>query len=90
VYLAPDAAAKAGQDRGLMIIAVEEGSPAAAAGLLQGDTLVGLDGRPVGGMREFFAALQGVEVGSEHILRVVRAGELTDVKVTVGERATEK
>jgi hypothetical protein len=41
-------------------------------------------------MREFFAALQGVEVGSEHILRVVRAGELTDVKVTVGERATEK
>jgi len=86
VFLDPDAAKQAGQDRGLMVIGVEANSPAARAGVLQGDTLVGIDGEAVAGMRQLFRALQGVEVDSEHTLRIVRAGAVTDVKVTVGER----
>ena len=86
VFLDADAATAAGQDRGLMVIGVETGSPAARAGLLQGDTLVGMDGQPVAGMRQLFRALQEIEVDTEHTLRVVRAGAITDIKVTVGER----
>ncbi|MEA2646041.1 MAG: hypothetical protein QOE92_1124 [Chloroflexota bacterium] len=86
VYLPDDVRSKVGQDTGLMVINVEAGSPAAGAGVMQGDTLVGIDDTPVTGMRELFSALRGVEVGSEHTLKVVRAGAATDVKVKVGER----
>ncbi|MGI8609950.1 MAG: S1C family serine protease [Candidatus Dormibacteria bacterium] len=87
VFLAPEAAQKAGQDRGLMVIGVEEGSPAAAGGLLQGDILVGIDGQTVAGMRHLFRSLQGIEVDTEHKLRVVRGGEIKELGVKVGERA---
>ena len=87
VFLSPEAAQKAGQDRGLMVIGVEEGSPAASAGLLQGDILVGIDGDAVAGMRHLFRSLQQIEVDTEHTLKVVRGGEVRELKVTVGEKA---
>src|SRR5207244_5225885 len=36
-----------GQERGLLVVQVAEGGPAANAGFLQGDILVRLDGAPV-------------------------------------------
>ncbi|HEY8739351.1 MAG TPA: S1C family serine protease [Candidatus Dormibacteraeota bacterium] len=87
VFLSAEAAAKAGQDRGLMVIGVEAGSPAARAGLLQGDTLVGIGEQSVAGMRDLFRALQALEIDAEQTLRVVRAGEVTAIKVKIGERA---
>jgi len=86
VLLDPEAARLAGQDRGLMVIGVESDSPASRAGVLQGDTLVAIDADAVAGMRQLFGALQSVEVDSEHTLRIVRAGAVMDLKVTVGER----
>jgi S1-C subfamily serine protease len=86
VLLSPEAAAKAGQDRGLMVISVETESPAGKAGVMQGDTLVGIGGVAVAGMRDLFRALQGLEVDAKSSLRFVRAGAVTDVEVTVGER----
>ena len=86
VLLDAEAAKQAGQDRGLMVIGVEADSPAARAGVLQGDTLVAIDAGAVAGMRQLFSALQAMEVDSEHTLRIVRAGAVVDVKVTVGER----
>ena len=87
VFLAPEASQKAGLDRGLMVIGVEEGSPAAAAGLLQGDILVGIDGDAIAGMRDLFRSLQGIEVDTAHALKVVRGGEIKELTVTVGEKA---
>lgn len=89
VYLPDDLRGKVGQDTGLMVISVETGSPAATAGVLQGDTLVGIDEAGVTGMRELFSALRGIEVGSEHSLKLVRAGTLTEAKVKVGERESQ-
>ena len=86
VFLAPEAAEKAGQDRGLMVIGVEAESPAAGAGLLQGDILVGIDGDAIAGMRDLFRSLQGIEVDTAHALKVVRGGEIKELTVTVGER----
>jgi S1-C subfamily serine protease len=87
VYLAPETAAKAGQAYGLMVIAVEADSPAARGGILQGDTLVDIGAHAVSGMRDLFRALQGLEVDSEQTIKLVRAGELKELKITVGERA---
>lgn len=86
VHLTPEAAAKAGQEYGLMVIAVEADSPAGRGGILQGDTLVGIGAQVVSGMRDLFGALKRLEVDSEQTIKVVRAGEVKELKVTVGER----
>jgi S1-C subfamily serine protease len=86
IYLSDDVREKTGYASGLMVISIEAGSPAAAAGVVQGDTLVGIGGIAVAGMRDLFRALQGLEVGSKQKLQVVRSGELHDLEVTVGER----
>ena len=89
VYLAEEVREAAGQASGLMVISIEAGSPAAEAGLLQGDTLVGIGGESVAGMSDLYRALRGLQVGSKQTLQVVRAGEVKSLEVTVGERAEE-
>jgi S1-C subfamily serine protease len=86
VYLPDEVRGKVGQDSGVMVISVEAGSPAASAGVLQGDTLVGIDDVQVTGMRSLFTVLRTVEVGSAVTLKLVRAGDIKEVKVNVGER----
>jgi S1-C subfamily serine protease len=71
------------QRRGLMIIAVEENSPAANAGLVLGDTLVHFDGHAV----EHPAALaSSLTVGQTVSVKILRGGQLQDMNVTIGER----
>ncbi len=86
VYLPDELREKVGQDSGIMVISVEPGSPAAQAGVLQGDTLVGIDGAAITGMRSLFATLRNAKVGSTITLKLVRAGDVKEVKVNVGER----
>jgi S1-C subfamily serine protease len=86
VYLDEKAKAASGQDSGLMVISVETGSPAAAAGLSQGDVIVSLGGHTTARMRDLYVALRKVDAGSDQAARVVRAGDVKDIKVTLGER----
>src|SRR5437870_7701874 len=75
-----------GQESGLLVVTVDAGGPAAKAGLMQGDTLVRVDGDPVRQLDELFGKLRAFDIGSTHRLGVVRAGELKDVSLAVGER----
>ena len=69
-------------------VTVETDGPAHRAGLLQGDTLVTVDGDPLWGRLDGAVRYLGaVEVDSAHRFGVVRAGELTEVAVTLGEVA---
>jgi serine protease DegQ len=86
VRLADGVSAKAGQESGLLVIAVEADGPAGQAGVLQGDTVVAIDGSPVRALDDLFALIRGLEVGSDHALTVLRAGDLKALTVTVGER----
>src|SRR2546428_3479903 len=86
VRLSERLAQQLGQDSGLLVVTVEAGGPAQTAGLLQGDTIVTLDGDPLRHLDELFGKLGTLEVGSAHRLGVVRAGERKDVAITVGER----
>jgi len=86
VRLSEALASQVGQETGLLVVTVEPGGPAQKAGLLQGDTIVTVDGDPVRHLDELFGKLGALEVGSAHRLGVVRAGERKDVAITVGER----
>lgn len=88
VRLSEALAKQRGQESGLLVVTVEAGGPAQKAGLLQGDTIVTIDGDPVRHLDELFRKLGAFEVGSAHRLGVVRAGELQDVAITVGERSS--
>jgi S1-C subfamily serine protease len=76
-----------GQETGLLIASVEPDSPADKAGLLLGDTLVGLDGQTVRHMDDLAGVLTGDRVGTAVPAKIVRGGQVQEVKVTIGERA---
>ena len=72
---------------GAIVVAVEPASPAERAGLLIGDVLVALDNAAVTDVEDIHGLLGPERVGAKASLRVIRAGGLMDVAVTVGERA---
>jgi S1-C subfamily serine protease len=74
------------QNGGLIIIAVENDSPAAKGGLLIGDILLSIEGTAVGDTNDVQAILGPDRVGKPVAVRVVRGGADTTVNVTVGER----
>ncbi|MFL5734125.1 MAG: S1C family serine protease [Chloroflexia bacterium] len=74
------------QETGLLLMKVENDSPAAKGGLMLGDILVALDGQPVHDADDLQALLAGDRVGKEIPADVIRGGKLETLKVTVGQR----
>ena len=74
------------QRGGLLVVGVEDGSPAGRGGLIVGDILATLDGQPVEDTDDLLVLLAGDRVGRSVPVKVVRGGELTEVEITVGER----
>ncbi len=78
-------ATQLGQESGLLLGSVETDSPAERGGLFMGDTIVALDGQPVRHLDDLLALLSGDRVGQAVPVRVVRGGQIVDVRVTIGE-----
>lgn len=76
----------AGQPVGLLVMGVQPESAADAAGILIGDVLVALDGEALGDLGQLQALLGEDKVGREVAVRLVRAGQVQDLRVTVGAR----
>jgi len=74
------------QATGLLLVGIEDNSPASAGGLMIGDILVGLSGQTVSDPDELLSKLSGSQVGSAVLVEILRGGQLTNVTVTVGER----
>jgi S1-C subfamily serine protease len=74
------------QETGLLLVSVEADSPAAKSGLVMGDTIVTFDGEAVRHMDDLQALLGGDRVGKAFPMRIVRGGDLREIKVTVGAR----
>lgn len=79
-------AAEVGQETGLLLSAVEAGSPAEASGLYVGDIVVALDGQATRQLDELLALLNGDRVGTSVPMHIVRAGKLQQIEVTIGEK----
>ena len=74
------------QRGGLLVVGVEDGSPAGRGGIIIGDILATLDGQPVEDTEDLLVLLTDERVGREAQVQVVRGGELQTLQVTVGER----
>jgi S1-C subfamily serine protease len=74
------------QATGLLLVSVEENSPAEAGGLMVGDILTGLAGQPLTDPDELLARLTGEVVGQATPVEVLRGGQPTLITVTIGER----
>jgi S1-C subfamily serine protease len=74
------------QEQGLLILKVDEGSPAQKGGLMLGDILVGIDGQAIIDSEELQALLTNNRVGKTIPLEVIRGNTLQTLQVTVGQR----
>jgi S1-C subfamily serine protease len=86
VRLPAGLAQQLGQETGLLLVAVEPGSPAEQGGLLLGDTIVALEGSAVQQHDDLLALLSADRVGSNVTLKIVRGGQVQEISVVVGER----
>jgi serine protease DegQ len=79
-------ALKREQATGLLIVGLENESPAEKGGLLVGDILVGINGQPVTNHDELFASLAGDVVGQSAPVEVLRGGQPQSLAVTIEAR----
>ncbi len=74
------------QNQGLLVMWLEDGGPAQKAGLMVGDILVGVDGKPVGDPDDLFGVLNSETVGRAVPVEVLRGGQPQTIQVMVAER----
>ncbi len=75
------------QENGLLIVKVDENSPAHKGGILLGDILVSLDGHALNDAEDLQAVLTGDRVGKTIPVEVIRGGTLQTLQVTIGQRS---
>jgi S1-C subfamily serine protease len=84
----PRAVARANQlavTSGVFVISIERDSPAAAAGLRDGDVVLGFAGEAVAGLDDLHRALTGDRIGVASPLVILRAAERRELTVVPGE-----
>lgn len=74
------------QETGLLIVSIEADSPAAAAGLLVGDILTGLDHHVIDDVDELQMLLLRLEAGATVNTAFIRGGEQGAGKITIGAK----
>lgn len=74
------------QKTGLIVLSVEPDGPAAKAGVVIGDVLLALDGKPVSDTGDVQAVLGAEFVGKEVRASIVRGGSAAELTITIGER----
>ncbi len=82
----PEHQIEQGASRGLIVMTVEAGAPAAAAGVLIGDIVVALDGSPVTDTEDVQNGIDAHATGSSLRLALLRGGKWIDLDVVVKER----
>ena len=79
-------ALKREQSTGLLIVGVENDSPASKGGFIVGDILVAVAGVPILHHDELFTRLNGDVVGEATPIEILRGGQPQTLNVQVGER----
>ncbi len=77
---------KYGSGNGVLIADVLLGSPADAAGLMRGDSILSVDGTGISNFNEILQVLDGYEHGEEITLTIMRADEELTVPLTLETR----
>jgi S1-C subfamily serine protease len=77
------------QDVALVAVSIAEGEAADAAGILLGDLLIAVDGRPLGTPSDLFDALSSVPEGGSIRAMVLRGGVPLEVLIEPRDRDRE-
>jgi len=90
VQIQPMTAAIAGSlglksEQGALVASVTQNSPAAKAGVKQGDVILSFDGKDVKEQRDLPRLVAAAEPDTASMLTVWRQGKTTDLRVTLGE-----
>lgn len=83
--IAPPPALDRKQRSAVMVLSTEPGGPAEKGGVLAGDILLEVATQPIADTDDLQSALRGA-IGKELPVVVLRAGQRTELRVTVGER----
>jgi S1-C subfamily serine protease len=86
VPLSPSLRAATGEHVALLVSRVEPDSPAARAGILLGDALLSFGGETLQDPSELLTLLAEDRIGDTVPMKLLRAGEVKDVQVTIGAR----
>ena len=73
--------------QGAIVATVEDDTPAADAGILEGDIVIEVDDAPIEGLAGLVAAIRDLEPGDQAVIVVLRDGELMEFTVTLASRA---
>jgi S1-C subfamily serine protease len=76
----------AGRESGLMVVGLASGGPSESAGILPGDIVLDIDGAAVSRPRGLSAVLGADRIGQAALLRVLRAGVVQAISVTIAAR----
>ena len=71
---------------GLLVLSLDAGGPARQAGILQGDIITAVAGKPIGSPRQLRRSLGPDTVGCSVSCALIRAGQSMTLDITVGER----
>ena len=74
------------QEHGLLLVKVDENSPAQRGGLLLGDILITLDGHAIHDAEDLQLLLVGERVGKAVPVEVIRGNVLQTLLVTIAQR----
>jgi S1-C subfamily serine protease len=74
-------------DQGALVLGIDPGAPAAAAGVQPGDVIVEFAGKQIKSVEDLLGTLRQTQPGSQQKFAFVRGGQRQDATVTVGSRA---
>jgi serine protease Do len=83
-------ALRAPEAGGAVVASVEEGSPAARAGVKAEDVVVAVDGKAIGSSRELTRTIGFTDPGKSVTLTIYRNGDKRETKVELGARPGER
>jgi S1-C subfamily serine protease len=72
-------------ETGVLVVSVEEKSPAKHAGLREGDLIVAFNGQPVGSVHDLHKVLVGEQIGLSAKLTIIRHTEQLELTVLPAE-----
>lgn len=76
-------------ESGILVISIEENSPAKRAGLREGDVIVGFDDHPIADIDDLHGLLTEKRVGVRSALTIIRSSERMVLDIVPGGRVDE-
>ena len=77
-------------ESGILVVSIEENSPAQRAGLFEGDVIVGFDGQPIAGIDDLHRMLTEEKVGVRTKLTILRRTEKLDLMIIPEESKSKE